>query len=146
MTARNRNIAWPSWVVFLIGCEKACADLLGGAATALQYLVTALLGCINCQRGFIIGGRGLKPADPWLGERDFHCNTCHQACTFCFWGKSFHSALCLYCHVHVQDCLWVDLSENNFSLCKLQDYFSHTHFTLVWLTDTLCEQCQQKVN
>lgn len=59
MTARNRNIAWPSWVVFLIGCEKACADLLGAAAPALQRLVTALLVCMNCQRGLsLVGGAG----------------------------------------------------------------------------------------
>jgi len=78
MTACSKNTAWPSWVVFLIECEKAHTYLLDTAATELQHLVIALPGFINhFTWGLLFRRRGLRPADPLFGERDFHCGACH---------------------------------------------------------------------
>lgn len=154
MTAWNRNIAWPSWVVFLIGCEKACTYLLGTAATELQYLMTAFLGCINRSTwGLLFSRRGLMPADLWLRERGFHCDACHPwlkkhhllwpapSVQSNFWGKKVcrfdvsvedgqclqHFLVCLCCSVPIRDCLQGDAAERNFNLSKSQVYTAVIH-------------------
>lgn len=96
--------------------------------------------------GFIVCLRGLASADPWLGERDLHCDACHPSLkknhllwpapsvqshflekkkcvpfdVFMVWLQQ--SLKCLCCHVCEGD-----VSEDYFHLSKSQVYIAVIH-------------------
>lgn len=60
---------------------------LGGATQVLQYPVTALCGFANHHTEVYRGGGGGGASSLltlYLGERAFHCNTCHPLLKKCY--------------------------------------------------------------
>lgn len=86
MTAENRNIARPSWVVFPKECEKSLHWLVRLCCTVvLQSPVTALCGFTKHHAEVcLVGGGASSLLGPYLGERAFRGNTCHPLLRRCY--------------------------------------------------------------